>query len=143
MKIFIINILAVCVFWTLLSCEDGDIEAPKPCLETEVQVQQDGQNVFVSATSVAVGEEMNFSSCGKSTYAVIYPGDANHVLPVSENDTTNYGFPMTQGVRFAYTYPTAGVYTATLLVTNVSSYSTSKKREIIRRSTDIVITVTE
>ncbi|WP_347840588.1 hypothetical protein [uncultured Draconibacterium sp.] len=137
-----INILILSIFLvTTLACEDlAEAVMPTACLKTEIL--QENSSVYIESTQAKVGQELFFSSCGESDYAVIFTGDENHVLPTSESDVTNSGFPMT-AERFSYTYSEAGTYTVSLLVSNVSTYNTSKDMDIKRASTSVTITVTE
>lgn len=126
------------------SCEEGAVpETPSPCLTTEIKQEVGDEIDYVEAVEVKLGESIYFSSCGSSDYAVIYPGDENHVFPTSENDIVNSGFPLTYNDRFSYTYTEPGEYTATLLESNVSIYNSSKDREIKRASVSVTIIVTE
>lgn len=144
MKIFKYTIIAFFLLALSYSCQEGVVpETPDPCLTTEVKQEVDNEIVFVESTNVKIGESIYFSSCGESDYAVIYPGDENHIFPTSENDTVNFGFPLTSSDRYSYTYTEAGVYTATLLATNVSVYNTTKDREFKRSTVEVTITVSE
>lgn len=126
------------------ACQEGVVpETPHPCVTTEVKQEVDGEIVYVESTNVKLGENIYFSSCGESDYAVIYPGDKNHVFPTSDNDTINSGFPLNFNDRYTYMYTEAGVYTATLLATNVSVHNSAKDREFKRSTVEVTITVTE
>lgn len=143
MKLFKYTMIAFCMLSSLFSCEKGTPEIPDACLKAEVKQLVDDQMVFVESTNVTLGESMFFSSCGESDYAVIYPGDNEHDYPTSEKDTVNFGFPLVSSDRFEYVYAEAGVYTATLLATNISIYSSSKTREFERATAVVTITVSE
>ena len=110
---------------------------------TEIKEEVNDEVVYVESLEVKLGDAIYFSSCGSSDYAVIYPGDDNHVIPTSESDNENFGFPLTYNDRYEYIYSAAGVYTATLLESNISIYNSSKDKEIKSASVSVVITVTE
>jgi len=126
------------------SCQEGVVpETPDPCLTTEIKEEVGDEVVYVESIEVKLGESIYFSSCGSSDYAVIYPGDTNHVFPTSESDSENYGLPLTYNDRYEYIYSAVGVYTATLLESNISIYNSSKDKEIKSASVSVTITVTE
>ena len=91
----------------------------------------------VSATDVGINQTVTFAFTGSNAVqAVVFPGDAGHDWDLVNQGST--GLVMSKGVA-TYAYPTAGVYTATIVATNYDKEGRESKMAVAK----VTITVTD
>ena len=114
--IFLLTVIPILFYST--GCEK-EIEEPDGCYT--LSIKQDGEIVILTEPySVEAGVSIFFENCGMADFYSFFSGKPGHVYAEYTNpaDTTSTGVDTNSTGDVSVSYPDAGEYTATMLLTN-------------------------